>query len=58
MKVNVTSHNLPRPASEGADACAWRVQGETVIAVLADGVGAAQAGGEAARRRGGSWKIS
>lgn len=50
MKVNVTSHNLPRPASEGADACAWRVQGETVIAVLADGVGAAQAGGEAARR--------
>jgi serine/threonine protein phosphatase PrpC len=51
MKVNVTSHNLPRTASNGgADACAWRVHGETVIAALADGAGAARGGAEASRR--------
>lgn len=51
MKVNVTSHNLPRPENcGGADACAWRVNGETVIAALADGAGAARGGAEASRR--------
>ncbi len=51
MRVNVTSHSLPRPPkSECADACAWRVSGETVVAVLADGAGAARAGAEASRR--------
>jgi serine/threonine protein phosphatase PrpC len=51
MKVNVTTHSLPRHAeSECADACAARVERETVIAVLADGAGAARGGAEAARR--------
>jgi len=50
MKVTVTSHNLPRSAGAGGDACLWRVNGETVIAALADGVGAARAGAEASRR--------
>jgi len=51
MRVNVTSHSLPRPPkSECADACAWRVTGETVVAALADGAGAARAGAEASRR--------
>lgn len=51
MKVTVTTHTLPRhPDSECADACASRGERETVIAVLADGAGAARAGAEAARR--------
>src|SRR5262245_23155360 len=51
MRVNVTSHNLPHPAKNGgADACAWRMTGETVIAGLADGAGAARGGAEASRR--------
>jgi serine/threonine protein phosphatase PrpC len=51
MKVSVTTHTLPRHAeSSGADVCAARVEGETVIAVLADGAGAARGGAEAARR--------
>ncbi len=51
MRVNVTSHSLPRPLkSESADSCAWRIKGETVIAVLADGAGAARCGAEASRR--------
>lgn len=51
MKVNVTSHILARePEKGGADACLWRVDGETVIAALADGAGAAQAGAEASKR--------
>ncbi len=51
MRVMVTSHSLPRPPkSECADACAWRVSGETVVAALADGAGAARAGAEASRR--------
>ncbi len=51
MKVTVTTHALPRHTdSECADACAARVERETVIAVLADGAGAARGGAEAARR--------
>ncbi len=50
MKVNVTSHVLPRNIEQGADACMWRVDGETVIAALADGAGAARVGAEASRR--------
>lgn len=50
MKVNVTSHVLPRKPDECADACLWRINGETIIAALADGAGAAQVGSEASRR--------
>ena len=51
MKVQVSAHNLSRSDSaESGDACAAEVNGETVIAVLADGAGAARAGGEASRR--------
>jgi serine/threonine protein phosphatase PrpC len=50
MKVNVTSHVLSREPDHGADACLWRVEGETIIAALADGAGAAQGGSEASRR--------
>jgi serine/threonine protein phosphatase PrpC len=50
MKVNITSHNLPRGGSKSGDACMWRVNGETVIAALADGVGGARAGVEASHR--------
>ena len=50
MKVNVTSHNLPRSGGKSGDACMWRVNGETLIAVLADGVGGARAGAEASQR--------
>lgn len=51
MKVQVSTHNLARsPAAESGDACAAEVSGETVIAVLADGAGAARAGAEASRR--------
>lgn len=51
MKVTVTTHTQPRCSSTGgADACAARVEGETVIAVVADGVGAARAGAEASKR--------
>ncbi|HET6409409.1 MAG TPA: protein phosphatase 2C domain-containing protein [Chthoniobacteraceae bacterium] len=51
MKVTVTTHVQPRCATTaGADACAAHVEGETVIAVVADGVGAARAGAEASRR--------
>ncbi|MEQ1861281.1 MAG: protein phosphatase 2C domain-containing protein [Chthoniobacteraceae bacterium] len=51
MKISATTHVLPRIAgSEGADVCAARIEGETVIAVLADGAGAARGGAEAARR--------
>jgi serine/threonine protein phosphatase PrpC len=51
VKVTVTTHTQPRCSSTGgADACAARVEGETVIAVVADGVGAARAGAEASKR--------
>lgn len=51
MKVTVTTHTQPRCAStDGADACATRVEGQSVIAVVADGVGAARAGAEASKR--------
>ena len=51
MKVNVTTHMLPRCAQTGSgDTCAAKVSGETVIAVLADGAGAARGGAEASRR--------
>jgi serine/threonine protein phosphatase PrpC len=50
MKVNVTSHVLAREPNEGADACLWRIDGETVIAALADGAGGARVGAEASRR--------
>ena len=51
MKVNVTTHNLARCAETGSgDSCAAKVSGETVIAVLADGAGAARGGAEASRR--------
>ena len=51
MKVNVTTHTLPRTADgENGDSCAAKVSGETVIAVLADGAGAARGGAEASRR--------
>jgi serine/threonine protein phosphatase PrpC len=51
VKVTVTTHTQPRcSCTGGADACAARVEGETVIAVVADGVGAARAGAEASKR--------
>ncbi len=51
MKVHLTSYGLPRrEGSESEDAFAVQTWGETVIAVLADGTGAARAGGEAAAR--------
>ena len=51
MKVNVTTHMLARSTeTENGDNCAAKVSGETVIAVLADGAGAARAGAEASRR--------
>lgn len=51
MKVNVTTHMLARSVhAESGDSCAAKVSGETVIAVLADGVGAARGGAEASRR--------
>lgn len=51
MKITVTTHVLPRHADGPcADACDARVERETVIAVLADGAGAARGGAEAAQR--------
>ena len=51
MKVNVTTHSLARSADEeNGDACAAKVSGETVIAVLADGAGGALKGHEASAR--------
>lgn len=51
MKVAVTTHNLAVDRKrESEDACAAEVWHDSVIAVVADGVGHAQHGGEAARR--------
>ncbi len=51
LKANITSHGLPRSEQEGSqDAFAAQLWQDSLIAVLADGVGTATAGGEAARR--------
>ena len=50
MKVSLTSFGLPRDGVESEDAWAVKMWGETVIAVLADGTGAARRGKEAAAR--------
>ena len=51
MKVNLTSFGLARSEAEGSDdSFAVKAWGETVIAVLADGSGAARCGKEASQR--------
>ncbi len=51
LKASITSHGLPRSEQEGSqDAFAAQLWQDSLIAVLADGVGTATAGGEAARR--------
>jgi len=51
VKATVTTHTIPRDGLRGgADACSARVEGDTVIAVLADGAGGARGGAEASRR--------
>ncbi|HSI10979.1 MAG TPA: protein phosphatase 2C domain-containing protein, partial [Chthoniobacter sp.] len=50
MKVNLTSFGLPRDGEESEDSFAVKAWGETVIAVLADGTGAARRGREASLR--------
>ncbi|MEO7413527.1 MAG: protein phosphatase 2C domain-containing protein [Opitutaceae bacterium] len=51
MKVHASGHALARqPGSKCEDAWVVRERGETVIAVLADGVGASREGGAAAHR--------
>ncbi len=51
LKANITSHGLPRSEEEGSqDAFAAQIWQDSLVAVLADGVGTAAAGGEAARR--------
>ncbi len=50
MKVNLTSYGLPRGGEESEDAFAVKAWDETVIAVLADGTGAARQGREASLR--------
>ena len=50
MKVNLTSYGLPRGGEESEDSFAVKAWGETVIAVLADGTGAARQGREASTR--------
>ena len=50
MKVNLTSYGLPREGTESEDAFAVKSWDETVIAVLADGTGAARGGREASMR--------
>jgi serine/threonine protein phosphatase PrpC len=51
MKVQTTSFGLAKdPGEPSQDAFAVRAWGETVIAAVADGVGGARAGGEAAQR--------
>lgn len=51
MKVQTTSHGVPRTPDRACDD-AWKVQQRDgcVIAALADGMGSARLGGEAARR--------
>ena len=51
MKVHSSGHARPRRADEPCDD-AWiiREKGETLIAVLADGVGSSREGGTAAQR--------
>ncbi len=51
MKVRLTSYGLPkREDSPSEDAFATKAWGETIIAVIADGTGAARGGGEASKR--------
>jgi serine/threonine protein phosphatase PrpC len=50
MKVHLTSYGLPRDGAESEDAFAVKAWDETVIAVLADGTGAARRGREASTR--------
>jgi serine/threonine protein phosphatase PrpC len=51
VKVHVTSYGLPKREGEDSDdAFATKTWDETVIAVVADGVGSARAGAEASRR--------
>ncbi|MDR3404895.1 MAG: bifunctional protein-serine/threonine kinase/phosphatase [Chthoniobacter sp.] len=50
MKVNLTSYGLPRAGEPSEDAFAVKTWDETVIAVLADGTGAARRGREASMR--------
>ena len=50
MKVSLTSFGLPRNGVESEDSFAVKTWDETVIAVLADGTGAARRGKEASAR--------
>jgi serine/threonine protein kinase len=51
LKTRITSHNLAHsPERPSQDACDTRTSSESVIAVLADGVGSALMGGEAATK--------
>ena len=51
MKVNVSSYGLPKhDGAESDDSFAVKTWGETVIAVLADGAGAARDAREASAR--------
>ena len=50
MKVSLTSFGLPRDGVESEDSFAVKAWDETVIAVLADGTGAARRGKEASTR--------
>lgn len=51
LKANITSHGIARSEADGSqDAFAAQIWQDSLIAVMADGVGTAAAGGEAARR--------
>lgn len=50
MKANLTSFGLPRNGRESEDSFATKAWDETIIAVLADGIGAAREGKEASKR--------
>src|ERR1700728_1735137 len=50
LKVSLTSCGLPRDGVESEDSLAVKAWDETVIAVLADGTGAARRGKEASSR--------
>ena len=52
LQLQITAHSAPgSPTRANQDACLHRTfRDESVLAVLADGVGSARAGGEAARR--------
>ncbi|MDQ5979136.1 MAG: hypothetical protein QG602_2110 [Verrucomicrobiota bacterium] len=51
MGLHVTSHSVPGTGrARSDDACAHRQHGDVLVAAVADGVGSARAGGEAAIR--------